>query len=302
MPVPTVKLPTSGHELPRLAFGTGTALYNSAASKQVTMALNAGFRFVDGAEAYANEESAGEGIATFLKSSGLKRSDIYVLTKVGRDGMKDLQSAVKQEMQKLQVDYLDSYLLHLPPRGKDGLPTNVEAWKELEKIKAAGLTKSIGVSNWLASDIQQLLDAGLSVPDINQIEFHPYCYNHHEYIQLLALQKKHGIVTMTYSALAPFYKDALPEDGPLSKALKEIAAKNHNRTEPSVLLRWALQRSEGIITTTTSKESRAKEYLDQMDTNNDAQLKLSEDELKQIDHAGKQHGVEKYYMAPFLKP
>lgn len=173
MPIPTVRLPTSGIELPRLAFGTGTALYQqtSATSRQVTMALNAGFRFVDGAEVYANEEAAGEGIQAFLKSSGLKRTDLYVLTKVGRDGMKDLQSAVKVEMQKLQVDYLDSYLLHLPPRGKDGLPSNVEAWKELEKIKQAGLTKSIGVSNWLASDIQQLIDAGLSVPDINQIEF-----------------------------------------------------------------------------------------------------------------------------------
>ncbi|ETS60389.1 hypothetical protein PaG_05593 [Moesziomyces aphidis] len=301
MPIPTVRLP-SGVELPRLAFGTGTALYQSAAAKQVTMALNAGFRFVDGAEVYANEESAGEGIQAFLKSSGLKREDIYVLTKVGKDGMKDLQSAVKEEMRKLQVDYLDSYLLHFPPRGKDGLPSNVDAWRQLEKIKAAGLTKSIGVSNWLASDIQQLLDAGLSVPDINQIEFHPYLYANAEYTKLLALQKKHGIVTMTYAALAPFYKSTLPEDGPLHKALTAIAAKNDQRTTAAVLLRWALQRSEGIITTTTSKESRANELLDQLDSNNDAQLHLDEDELKQIDQAGKEHGYEKYYMAPFMQP
>lgn len=118
----------------------------------------------------------------------------------------------------------------------------------------------------------------------------------------MALQKKHGIVTMTYSALAPFYKSALPEDGPLHKALTSIAAKNDQRTTANVLLRWALQRSEGIITTTTSKESRAKEYLDQLDSNNDAQLQLSQDELQQIDAAGKEHGVEKFYMAPFLKP
>ncbi|GAC94248.1 hypothetical protein PHSY_001819 [Pseudozyma hubeiensis SY62] len=301
MPIPTVRLP-SGLELPRLAFGTGTALYNSDAASQVTMALNAGFRFIDGAEVYANEASMGNGIESFLKSSGLKRNDIYVLTKVGKDGMKDLQSAVKVELQKLKVDQLDSYLLHLPPRGKDGLPSNVDAWKELEKIKQAGLTKSIGVSNWLASDIQQLLDAGLSVPDINQIEFHPYIYSHDEYKKLLALQKKHGIVTMTYSALAPFYKSALPEDGPLNKALTSIAGKNDKRTIANVLLRWALQRSEGIITTTTSKESRAKEYLDQLDSSNDGQLELSEDELKQIDRAGEEHGVEKFYMAPFLKP
>lgn len=170
MPIPTVRL-ASGLELPRLAFGTGTALYNSDAAKQVTMALDSGFRFIDGAEVYANEASMGAGIESFLASSGLKRNDIYVLTKVGKEGMKDLQSAIKVELQKLKVDQLDSYLLHLPPRGQDGLPSNVDAWKELEKIKQAGLTKSIGVSNWLASDIQQLLDAGLSVPDINQIEF-----------------------------------------------------------------------------------------------------------------------------------
>ncbi len=122
----------------RLAFGTGTALYQSAAAKQVTQALNAGFRFVDGAEVYANEESLGEGVQEFLKSSGLKRDDLYVLTKVGKDGMADLQSAVKTELKKLQVEQLDSYLLHFPPRGKDGLPSNVDAWKELEKIKKAG--------------------------------------------------------------------------------------------------------------------------------------------------------------------
>ncbi|KAJ1020300.1 hypothetical protein NDA18_005897 [Ustilago nuda] len=301
MPVPTVRL-SSGVELPRLAFGTGTALYNSTVTKQVVMALESGFRFVDGAQVYANEESAGDGIETFLKSTGLKRTDLYVLTKVGKAGMLDLQSAVKEEMRKLKVEYLDSYLLHFPPRGKDGLPSNVDAWKELEKIKQAGLAKSIGVSNWLASDIQQLLDAGSSVPDINQIEFHPYCYSHEEYIKLLALQKKHGIVTMTYSALAPFYKNALPEDGPLNKALTAIAGKNDKRTPANVLLRWALQRSEGIITTTTSKESRAKEYLDQLDTCNDSQLTLTEDELKQIDQAGKEHGAEKFYMAPYLKP
>lgn len=107
---------------------------------------------------------------------------------------------------------------------------------------------------------------------------------------------------MTYSALAPFYKSALPEDGPLHKALTSIAEKKSKRTTASVLLRWALQRSGGIITTTTSKESRAKEYLDQLDTANDGELGLSEEELKQIDEAGKEHGVEKFYMAPFLKP
>ncbi|TKY87520.1 hypothetical protein EX895_003534 [Sporisorium graminicola] len=300
MPVPTVRL-ASGVELPRLAFGTGTALFKSSAAKQVEVALNAGFRFIDSAEVYANEDSAGEGIESFLKSSGLKRDDVYVLTKVGYEGMKDLQSAVKVELQKLRVKQLDAYLLHFPPRGKNGLPSNVDAWKELEKIKKAGLTKSIGVSNWLASDLQQLLDAGLSVPDINQIEFQPYIYSHAEYVKLLALQKKHGIVTMTYAALAPFYKNAIPEDGPLHKALTSVASANAKRTTASVLLRWAFQRSEGIITTTTSKESRAKEYLDQLDTANDAELGLSEQELKQIDEAGKEHGPEKFYLANLLQ-
>ena len=107
---------------------------------------------------------------------------------------------------------------------------------------------------------------------------------------------------MTYGALTPFYKSALPEDGPLNKALTSIAKKNEKRTTAAVLLRWALQRSEGIITTTTSKESRAKEYLDQLDEGNDKDLKLSEEELKQIDEAGKEHGPEKFYMAPYLNP
>ncbi|PWY97914.1 Aldo/keto reductase [Testicularia cyperi] len=304
MPIPTVRL-LSGLEVPRLAFGTGTALYQSDATGQVVMALQTGFTFVDGAEVYANEESAGAAISQFLSSNSanLKRDQLTVLTKVGKDGMKDLQAAVREEMRKLNVDYLDAYLLHFPPRGKDGLPSNVDAWRQLENIKDQGLVKSIGVSNWLASDIQEVIDAGAKHSiEINQIEFHPYCYAHPEYQKLMALQKKHGIVTMTYSALAPFYKNALPEDGPLYKALSEIAAVNAKRTTASVLLRWASQRSEGIVTTTTSKQSRAREYLDQLDSDNDKHLALSESELQAIDNAGAQHGVEKFYMTPFLTP
>lgn len=292
----------SGCELPRLAFGTGTALYKAPVKSQVLMALNAGFNFIDCADTYDNEESAGQAIEQFL-STGVKREDIYVLTKVGGEGMKDLPNAVREAMRKLKVDYLDGYLMHLPPRGKDDLPSNVDAWKQMEKIKDEGLSKSIGVSNWLASDIQQVLDASPKhIPEINQIEFHPYCYAHEEYQKLMALQKKHSITTMTYSALGPLYKDAMPESGPLHKALTQIADKNEQRTPANVLLRWAFQRSGGIITTTTNKESRAKEYLDQIHGDNDKYLELSESELTLIDDAGREHGVEKYYMAPFLKP
>jgi diketogulonate reductase-like aldo/keto reductase len=189
MTVPKIRL-ASGAELPRLAFGTGTALFGTNATQQVTIALDAGFRFVDGAEAYANEESAGEGISSFLKKNtlGLQRSDLYVLTKAGANSMKDLQLGVKDSMRKLQVDYLDAYLLHFPPRGVNGLPTNVEAWKQMEKIKSAGLARSIGVSNWLADDIQEILDAGLSAPEINQTEFvslPPCCFPACSFFSLL---------------------------------------------------------------------------------------------------------------------
>lgn len=110
------------------------------------MAIQQGFRHIDAAEVYANEKSCGDAIASAL-SSGIPRSDFFILTKMGSNGMKDIAKGGRKELEDLQCDYLDCLLLHLPPRGKDGLPTNVEAWKQMEKLKDDGITKAIGVSN-----------------------------------------------------------------------------------------------------------------------------------------------------------
>lgn len=110
------------------------------------MAIKEGFRHIDAAEVYLNEKSTGDAIKEAL-SSGIKRSDFYVLTKMGSEGMKDMPKGGRKELEDLQCEYLDCLLLHLPPRGKDGLPSNVEAWKQMEKLKDDGITKAIGVSN-----------------------------------------------------------------------------------------------------------------------------------------------------------
>ncbi|PWN52881.1 Aldo/keto reductase [Violaceomyces palustris] len=300
--IPTITLPASSLRLPRLAFGTGTALYGTPVKTQVTTALQSGFRLIDNAEAYANEDTSGEAIAEFIASGKAERSQLFVLTKVGKAGMLNIQQAVKEEMKKLKVDYLDAYLLHFPPRGKHGLPSNVEAWKEMERIKEQGLAKSIGVSNWLASDIQEVLDCDECKlkPEINQIEFHPYVYSSPVYQELLELQRREGIVTMTYGSQAPMVKNALPEDEPLNPVLTKIASSREGRTIASVLLNWAYQRSGGIVTTTTSKQERALTYISLFDENQVRNDILSQEELQQIDEAGEQHGFAKFYMTAYL--
>lgn len=141
MAIPTLKL-SSGISVPRLAFGVGTALYKADCSAQVTTALSAGFTHLDHAEVYGNSAASGQAIGAHLAAGKAKRKDLFVLTKLFKEGIRDPLRVTKQEIEKLQCgDYVDAVLLHYPPRGKDGEPTNVEAWRALEKVKDAGLVR-----------------------------------------------------------------------------------------------------------------------------------------------------------------
>lgn len=292
--IPQVTL-RSGVRVPALAYGVGTALYKSDVRVHVSTALEAGFRFLDNAEVYGNEESAGAAIASFPGAR-----ELQVLTKVGAEGMKDLAAAGRRQRDLLRVDTLEGYLLHFPPRGQEGLPSNVDAWRALEKLKDDGVVKVIGVSNWLARDIQELVDAGVKyLPEINQIEYHPRIAHITEYQHLMSLQKKLGITTMTYSSLGPLTKpELLPQHGHLAKALDQVVGAKPGRTPTSVLIHWALQTTQGIVTTTTTKLDRAKEYLS-IAAESDS---LSDDEIALISQAGKQDGYKKIYMAKYMVP
>lgn len=140
MPIPTIRFPSNPKPAPILSFGSGTALYQKPSGAIVEEALKLGFRSIDAAEVYANSKSNGEGIA----HSGVPKNELYVLSKVNgpiKAGHAGILACGRQERADLQVDALDAFLLHHPPRGRDGGPTNLEAWKALEILRDEGVAK-----------------------------------------------------------------------------------------------------------------------------------------------------------------
>lgn len=155
----------NGVEVPWLAFGTGTALYHQNATEAVRVALENGITHLDGAQMYQNEETLGAGI----KASGKSRDSIYLVTKLRplKEG-ETVRGLLEESLKKLEVEYVDLYLIHTPsPYNKEG--TLKAIWKDMEEVQKAGLTKSIGVSNFRVQDLEDLLETATVVPAVNQV-------------------------------------------------------------------------------------------------------------------------------------
>lgn len=151
-----------GTTIPWLAFGSGTALFGNEVSQDVERAIKAGFRHIDAAQMYKNEDSVGAGI----KAAGVPRTELYVTTKLAelKPG-ETVTASLKESLRKLQLDYVDLFLIHLPTQH----PDLKAVWKGLEEAKAAGLTKSIGVSNFTPKYLRTVLDGATVVPAVNQV-------------------------------------------------------------------------------------------------------------------------------------
>jgi len=270
-----------GTTIPLLAFGTGTSHYKQNAQHMVTAAINTGITHLDGAQVYENEEYLGAGIA----AAGKPRERLFITTKLNKlaEG-KTVRDTLVESLKKLQLDYVDLFLIHTPlffftvPGGLKAV------WKAMEAVKKEGLARSIGVSNFRAAQLREVLDGAEYPPSVNQIEFHPYVYK--EVLPTLELQKQHGIVTASFGGLSPIFRF---KGGPLDPVLTSIAKRLSDTTgkpftEAQVLFLW--QREKGIVIVTTStKESRLVEYLNTFDA-----PELTDAEIALIDEAGaKEH-------------
>ncbi len=246
--------------IPRLAFGTGTALFGKDTEDMVTAAINAGFTHLDGAQAYGNEESLGAGIA----AAGKPREQLFVTTKLHKlpEG-KSARDMLVESLAKLRLEYVDLFLIHTPVYFLE--PGRLkEAWKQMEEVKKEGLARSIGVSNFRPAQLREILDSAEFPPSVNQvgdqpdrdadcnllrqIEFHPYVYQ--ETQPTLALQKQYGIVTESYGGLSPIFRF---KGGPLDPILASIAKRLSDETgrpfsEAQVLYLW--QREKGVVVVT----------------------------------------------------
>jgi 2,5-diketo-D-gluconate reductase A len=241
--VPSVPL-HNGVAIPQLGLGTAR-LPDEETRRIVGEALDVGYRFVDTAASYENERGVGQGIA----DSGLPREQVFVSTKLrGRDqGYDSAKPALRDSLDRLGLEYVDLYLIHWPlPR----LDRYVESWLAMEELLAEGLTRAIGVSNFLPEHLDRLAAASSTVPAVNQIECHP----RDPQLEQRADDARRGIVTESWSPLASG-GELLRE--PVLAGIGE----RHGRTPAQVVLRWHVQ--QGLVTfPKASSRGRLVENLD----------------------------------------
>ncbi|KAK1763823.1 2,5-diketo-D-gluconic acid reductase A [Phialemonium atrogriseum] len=232
-PNPTVEL-NDGNLIPQVALGVYKAPNGQETEDAVIAALDAGYRHIDSAARYANEEACGRAIRRWLKANNVSRKDIYVTTKLwdADHGYEATFNALCDSLDKFGLDYFDLYLIHSPSSCEQ---KRLESWRALEVAKKLGIVRSIGVSNFGASHIQHLLDNATVVPAVNQIEVHPFCQRQ----DLVDLCGKFGIRIEAYSPLARGDKLEDP-------TIRKIAEK-HDRSPAQILLNWSASRGNVVL-------------------------------------------------------
>ncbi|KAB2770800.1 aldo/keto reductase [Brucella anthropi] len=259
MTVPTVKL-NDGNHIPQLGYGVWQ-VGNDEAVTAVSEALKAGYRHIDTAAIYGNEEGVGKAI----KSSGIERGDIYLTTKLwnGEQGYESTLKAFDASLKKLGTDYVDLYLIHWPMPSKDLF---METWRAFLKLKEEGRAKSIGVSNFRTADLERIITESGVTPVLNQIELHPQFQQD----ELRLFHSKHDIATEAWS---PLGQGKILEDA----TLKAIAEK-HGKSVAQIILRWHIETGNIVIPKSVTP-ARIKENFDIFDfrlngTDHDAITKL----------------------------
>ena len=244
--VPAVRL-NDGAEIPQFGFG----VFQIPAEETVTAvrtALDAGYRHIDTAQMYGNEAEVGRAIA----ESGVPREEIFVTTKLNNDchGYDAALGALDESLRKLGFDHVDLFLIHWP-RPQEG--RYVETWTALEKLKADGKARSIGVSNFTVEHLDRLAERTGTVPAANQIELHP------QFPQgaLRAYHAEHGIATEAWSPIGQ--GGDLLQDGRL-RAL----ADEHGRSPAQIVLRWHIQLGNIVFPKSVTPE-RIRENIDVFD-------------------------------------
>ena len=228
MTVPTIEL-HDGVAIPQLGFGVFQVPPEDT-EKVTAQALETGYRHIDTARAYRNERGVGAAIA----ASGPDRDDVFVTTKLWNDdqGADNAERAFDASLERLGLDAVDLYLIHWPAPQRD---LYVETWKVLEKLRADGRARSIGVSNFRLEDLQRFLDLGLTVPSVNQIELHPYLTQP----ELREFHAAHEIATEAWSPLA---QGAVLDD----PVILDVA-EHHDATAAQVVLAWHLALGNVVI-------------------------------------------------------
>jgi 2,5-diketo-D-gluconate reductase A len=255
--VPTITL-NNGVEIPQLGFGVYQVQPEETREATLT-ALEVGYRHIDTAEMYGNEEQVGEAV----RDSGIDRGEIFVTSKLnnGFHAHADALQAFDQSLADLGFDYLDLFLVHWPLPGID--VDFVETWKAMEEIYHSGRAKAIGVSNFTQHHLGRLLAETEVRPAVNQIEVHPYLAQD----DLRAFGAEHEIATEAWSPIA---QGKVLDDPTIVRV-----AERNGRTPAQVTLRWHVQRGDIVFPKSVTR-SRVEENFALFD------FALSEDDMREI--------------------
>lgn len=253
------------------AIGLGTWKSTGAdVKKAVKDALHAGYRHIDTAAAYGNEEVIGEALSEIFAEGKILREDVFITSKLWNDSHAEGQviPALQDSLKKLQLDYLDLYLIHWPVAFRNGVdfpkkPEDyltpeeapiIETWKQMEKAKKDGLAKHIGVSNFSDVKLKELIEKASVKPEMNQVELHPLLQQD----DLLAYCKSENVLVTAYSPLGSGDRSnsMKGENEPNLleiDTIKDIARK-HNASAGQILISWHNHRGNAAIPKSTSKE------------------------------------------------
>lgn len=264
---------TAEHTIPTVGFGT-YKIDNSATEAAVSKALAIGYRHIDTAEGYRNEQGVGAAVRKFVADTPASRDDLFITTKLWPGnpawGMpsKNYQATIdsfEASLERLGLSYVDLYLIHAPFAAE----LRLDQWRALVELRRQGKARAIGVSNYRQAHIEEIRDAGMPLPDANQIELHPWSQKP----DLVAYLEQNDILPIAYSSLVPLSTWRIAEGQDSAKTdemkqagerddspFKQMAAK-YGVSEAQVLLRWAVQKGFAVLPKTTNPE-RMKQNID----------------------------------------
>ena len=221
-------------QIPVVGLGTWKSEPGEATYQAVFDSIEAGYRHIDTARAYGNEESVGSAV----RDSGVNRGDVFVTTKLRweDEGFESTIEACEKSLNRLNCDYIDLYLIHWPLREKRN-----HSWKAFIELRERGLCKSIGVSNFTIEHLAEIEAKFGILPAVNQVEFHPYYYQK----ELLDYCNSKNIIIEAYSPLAHAKRLDEPKLGAISEEL--------GKTPAQVLIRWSIQRGMVVLPKSVNK-------------------------------------------------
>ncbi|PZP98699.1 MAG: aldo/keto reductase [Staphylococcus epidermidis] len=253
----------NGRTMPKIGLGTYRVKDSDECRESVKHAIEQGYRSIDTAMIYSNEETIGQGIKEGLKSTGLSREDLFITSKLWLTdfGRQNVEEAYRQSVEKLGLDYLDLYLMHWPGTNEAVM---IDSWRGMEDLYKQNQVKNIGVSNFTPEHFEALLAQVSIKPVINQVEFHPYLTQN----KLRKYLEAQNIIMESWS---PLMNSQILHDEVINEVANEVG-----KTPAQVVIRWNIQHDVVVIPKSVTPH-RIEENLDVWN------FELSDNQMERID-------------------